>query len=116
MADKLIINGLAAQCHLGVTEVEQREAQTVWLDLELAIDAARAARRDEVHDALDYASVVQQVRSLVEGKSYRLMETMAEDVATLLVQDVKVPEVLVRVSKRALPGIEEAVVEIRRAL
>lgn len=114
--DILRIQRLEARCHLGVTEVEQREAQTVWLDLELAIDAARAARRDEAHDALDYAMVVQQVRSLVEGKSYRLMETMAEDVATLLVHDLKVPQVLVRVRKRALPGIEEAVVEIRRPI
>jgi dihydroneopterin aldolase len=112
--DKLTIHQLEAHCHLGVTELEQRQAQEVWIDLELAIDVPRAAHRDEVHEALDYAAVVTQVRGLVEGKSYRLMETLAEDVATLLVHDLKIPDVLVRVTKRALPGIESAAVEIRR--
>ncbi len=112
--DKLTIHKLEAQCHLGVTELEQRQVQAVWVDLELAIDAARPAHRDEVHEALDYAALVTQVRELVESKSYRLMETLAEDVATLLVHDLKIVEVLVRVTKRALPGIEAAAVEIRR--
>ena len=44
-------------CRLGVYEWERRSPQTVWLDVELAIDAARAAARDDVRKAVDYAAL-----------------------------------------------------------
>ena len=113
-ADTLIIRQLVAQCRLGVFEWEQAKPQTVWIDLELEIDAAKASAQDDVNDAVDYAKLISQVKTLVEHKSYRLMETMAEEVATLILTSFRVPQVLVRITKRALPGIESATVEITR--
>ena len=114
MADTLTICGLTAQCRLGVLESEQATPQEVQVDLELAIDAAKAAQRDEVNDAVDYARLVAVVKALVEGHAYRLMETMAEDIAALILREFPTPEVEVKVTKRALPGIESATVEITR--
>jgi dihydroneopterin aldolase len=113
--DRLLINGLTADCRLGVTDQEQATPQRVWIDLELAIDARRAAARDAVDDALDYARLVQVVSERVQRKPYRLLETMAEDVAAQILGQFATPEVLVRVHKRALPGIESAAVEIVRS-
>ena len=114
MADKLSIHGLAVECQVGVLEEERAKAQTIWMDLELAIDAAKAAARDDVREAIDYAALVASVKQLVEGKSYRLMETLAEDIAALILRQFPTPEVEVRVKKRALPGIDFAAVEIKR--
>lgn len=114
MPDRLIINELVATCRIGVLEEEQAKPQTVWIDLELAIDAAKAAAHDDVTDAVDYARVVASVKRLVEEKSYRLLETMAEEVAALILKEFSIPHVMVRVKKRALAGIDYAAVEITR--
>ena len=115
MRDKLLITGLEAQTCLGTTEIEQETPQTVWVDLELAIDARTAAARDYVTDAVDYARVVDEVRRLLEGRSWQLLETAAEHIATLVLR-MGVPRVRVKVTKRALKGVEGASVEIARRL
>ena len=114
MADKLVIHGLAVECKLGVLDEERASAQTIWIDLELKIDAAKAAERDDVASSVDYAALVASVKQRVEGTAYRLMETLAEDVAALILRQFPTPEVEVKVKKRALPGIESAGVEIIR--
>ena len=91
MADKLLICKLAARCRLGVFEWEQANPQDVWIDLELAIRAAKAARRDDVKEAVDYARLVTAVKQLVEQTPYRLMETMAEEIAALILKEFGTP-------------------------
>ena len=114
MADKLIINGLAAPCRIGVTEEERTNPQAVWLDLELEIDAAKAAMRDDVSAAADYAELVEDVTRFIESRPFHLLETIAEEVASRILKRFDTPEVVVRVTKRALPGIESATVEVVR--
>ena len=114
MAAKLSIQGLALECRLGVLEEERAKARTIWMNLELAIDASKVAERDDVREAIDYAALVASVKQLVEGKSYHLMETLAEDVAALILRRFQTPEVEVKVKKRALPGIDSAAVDITR--
>lgn len=114
MPDTLVISELAAQCRVGVSEEERATPQPIWVDLEVAIDAAAAARRDDVQDALDYAALVSTVKQCVESKPYHLLETIAEDVAAVVLQRFETKQVFVRVKKRALPGIGYAAVEITR--
>ena len=114
MPDRLIIRGLEAACRIGTTEQEQTTPQAIWIDIELAIDAAKAARRDDVIDAVDYASLTNTVKALAEATTYRLLETLAEEIAALILKQFLVPQVMVRITKRALPGIESAAVEIVR--
>lgn len=114
VADTLAIRELVAECRIGVFEWEQAKPQPIWIDLELSIDAAKAAARDAVADALDYGRLVTAVKQLVQHKSFHLLETMAEAIAALILQQFETPQVLVRVKKRALPGIESASVEVIR--
>lgn len=114
MADKLIIHELTAQCRIGVTEAERANPQTLWLDLELEIDAAKAAMRDDVTAAVDYAELVVEVARFVESRPFHLLETVAEEIASLILKQFDTPEVVVRVKKRALPGIDYAAVEVVR--
>ena len=114
MADRLLIHELKANCRVGVYAWEQKQPQPIWIDLELAIDAKRAAARDRVRDAVDYGALVTAVKGLVEGKSYHLVETMAEETAALILKAFSVPEVVVRIKKRALPGVDYAAVEVAR--
>ena len=112
--DKLIIHKLEAACRVGVTEEERAVAQPIWIDLELPIDAQRAAAHDELRDSLDYARVVEVARRAADDRAFRLLETLAEVVASTILREFEIAEVTVRVRKRALPGIEYAAVEITR--
>ena len=114
MSDRLLLHDIEAACRLGVYESEQATPQPIWIDLELPIDAAKAAASDDVSDALDYAAIVTAVREVAQARSYRLLETFAETVAMLIVERWKVAAVRVTVRKRALKGIGYAAVEIER--
>ena len=115
IADTLIIQDLAVDCRLGVHEWEQAAPQAIWIDLELAIDASRAAAHDDVREAVDYARLIAAVKARAQAQGYRLLETMAEGIAAEILQQFGVSQVRVRVKKRALPGIGYAAVEVVRA-
>ena len=112
--DKLIIKDLVAECRIGVLDAEQATPQPIWVDLELAVDAADAASTDDVARAVDYACVVTTVRDQMQRKPYRLLETLAEDVAGVTLRTFGVHEVRVTAKKRALPGLDFAGIEIVR--
>ena len=112
--DKLIIKDLVAECRVGVYEWEQAHPQSVWIDLELAIDAAKAAALDDVKATIDYGRLVSVITQHVQHKPFGLLETIAEDVASLILKEFAASQVLVRVKKRALPGVDYAAVEIIR--
>ena len=113
-SDRLIIEGIEAECRLGVYEWEQEKPQPIWIDLELSIDATRAAASDDVRDAVDYAALVAAVRDLAQAKPYRLLETLTEAIAGLVLEQFETKQVRVRVKKKALAGISGAAVEIER--
>ena len=112
--DRLILEGIVVECRLGVSEWEQEHPQTIRVDLELAIDAARAAAGDDVEATIDYAQLVTAVKELARRKPYRLLETLADEIASLVLQRFVTAKVFVRVKKRALPGINYAAVEVER--
>ena len=115
MADTLLVRQLSAHCRLGVTKAEQASLQTIWIDLELEIDAAKVAARDNVKDAVDYAALAAAVKEFAQEHPYHLLETLAEGIAALILHECGVPQVLVRVTKKALPEIDSAAVEIIRS-
>ena len=114
MADTLIIQDIAVACRIGVSEEERASPQTIWIDLEIEIDAAQAAARDDVRDAVDYARVVAAVTQAVGGAAYHLLETVAEEVAALVLKESGSSGVWVRVKKKALRNIGYAAVDIHR--
>ena len=114
MTDTLIIKGLAIPCRIGVTEEERAAPQTIWIDLELPIDARKAAAHDDVREAIDYARLVEVVTHRTQCQPYHLMETLAEELTTAILEAFHVPEVMIRVTKRALPSIDSATVQIVR--
>lgn len=102
--DIIYITGLRAQAIIGIHDWEREMRQPLVLDLELGSDIARAAASDQIVYALDYAEVSQRVLAFVEGSEYQLIETLAEELARLLLRDMAIPWVRLRVSK---PGAVE---------
>ena len=114
MHDRLIVKDLVVEAIVGVYDWEREHPQKVWIDLELGIDAAKAAAHDDVAAALDYGRLVTAVTQHLHRKKFRLVETVAEDVAALILKEFTTPEVTVRVKKRSLSNVEYAAVELTR--
>ncbi len=114
MVDKLIISDLAVPCRIGVTEAERATPQTIWVDLELAIDAAKAARYDRLTDAVDYARLARRIEERAQ-QPVQLLETIADAIADLVLFEFRSKRVTVKVKKRALPNIGYAAVEVTRS-
>ncbi len=87
MPDLIHIVDLQVSAVVGVSDEERREPQRLLFSLELRIkDIGPAAYTDNVKLTLDYAAVAERVRILTESRPRRLIETLAEDVATDLLK------------------------------
>jgi len=58
VTDAIVVRGLRLWAHVGVLDVERAEGQWFELDLELAVDLARAGRSDALSDTLDYSQLI----------------------------------------------------------
>lgn len=117
MRDRILIPGIPVKARVGCTEEERREPQSVVIDIEMRCDLARAAQSDSIADAIDYVLVRNEVAGVVSSRPYALIETIAERVASRLLEAFPVEETLVRVRKpSALEsfGVPWAGVEIVR--
>ncbi len=112
--DRILIKALECSAHVGVPDWERKKRQKLLLDLELAVDLRKAGRSDRVADTIDYAAVSREVKALVEGKPYLLVEAIAESAAGMVLRRFKVKEVTLRVRKFSVPGTRSVGVSITR--
>jgi len=97
--DRIFLRGLSIECIIGFIEWERRVKQTVVLDIEMPVDCRAAARTDEVADTLDYKRVAKRVIAFVTASQYKLVETLAERVAELILEEFGVAWVRLTLNK-----------------
>lgn len=113
--DIVYISDLKVDTVIGIFDWERRIRQTVSLDLEMATDIRRAAGSDHIDDALDYKTIGKRVISFIEASEFQLVETLAERVADLVLNEFGVPWLKLRLSKPgALRGSRDVGVIIER--
>jgi 7,8-dihydroneopterin aldolase/epimerase/oxygenase len=118
MSDRIVLSGMAFQARHGVAAWEKVEAQRFEVDVELILDVQPAGLDDDLARTVDYGSVYQITRQVVESTTFNLIEALAEAIAhEVLAGHALVGEVVVRVRKpevRLGGPLEHAGVEIRR--
>jgi 7,8-dihydroneopterin aldolase/epimerase/oxygenase len=113
--DRIFLRGLAIECIIGFIEWERRIKQTVVIDLEMPVDCRRAALTDEVADTLDYKQVAKRVIAFVSDSQFKLVETLAERIAMLILREFGVSWVRVGLNKPgAIRGSKDVGVLIER--
>ncbi len=99
MVDIVFIRELRADAVIGVYAWERDIRQTLVLDLEMAWDNRPAARGDAIDLALDYAAVSERIIEWIEASECELLETLAEQIAELVLSQFAVPWLRLRVCK-----------------
>ncbi len=113
--DRIFLRELKVEAVIGIWEWEQQIRQTVSIDLEVATDARAAAAADSVESTLNYRDVAKQVQAHVADSRFRLVESLAESVARLIVEKFDVSWIRVCVAKPgAIRGAREVGIVIER--
>ena len=112
---RISIEGLEIRCVVGAWDWERRITQRLVVDLELYTDIGAAAASDALDDAVNYAAVAERVTAFVVEAEARLLERLAEGIATLVLDGFDVAGVRVRVAKPgAVPAARTVAVSVAR--
>lgn len=113
--DKVFVKGLKTAAYIGVYEWEHKQPQPLLFDLTMLWDQRAAAATDAIEQALDYDRLSKAVVQLVEARPRQLIETVAQEVAELILHEFLVSEVTVTVYKpQAVAAAQTVGVEITR--
>lgn len=113
--DHIVLTGLKIPCIIGIFDWERKRKQDVLIDMEFPCDARKAARKDDIADAVDYKKVAKTTISFVEKSGFQLVETLAEELAALLIRTCGLTEIELSVSKpAAIRGSQNVGIRIHR--
>ena len=113
--DSILVRDLRVDVLIGIHKRERHVAQTVSIDLDIGIPGTAVFKSDKVADTVDYEQVALKIKALAGTGHFRLVETFAERIAKLLIEDFKAPWVKVSAAKIGiLPNAKFVGVSIER--
>lgn len=115
--DKIIMKGMKFYGRHGVLPQERELGQRFEVDLELYLELGPAGRTDDLNSTVSYADVYNAVEKMVTGPSFKLIEAVAEQIASDILKTFPVRGVKVRVQKPGAPvpgSFDYMAVEIER--
>lgn len=111
----VFIRDLRLDAHIGAYRHEEGRAQPIRINIDLTVSEDAAPIGDRLEAVVDYAQVARGVREIVDQGHVKLVETLAEAIASFALADPRVRAVRVRIEKlKALRNAESVGVEIER--
>ncbi|MCB1947779.1 dihydroneopterin aldolase [Nitrosomonas sp.] len=115
--DIIFLRNFRAKTRIGIYPWERKVAQTIQLDLEIALPNKRAVKTDCIEDAVDYAQIAHSIHKILAKHHFFLLEALAEHIAQTIIKKFKSPWVKVSISKLGIiRGIEKIGVSIERGV
>ncbi len=113
--DKVYVKDLKINALIGIYEWERRIRQPIRIDLEMGWDNRIPAKSDSIEHTLNYKSAAKLVSAYVEKSDFQLVETLAENLAALLIKEFNLPWIKITLGKPgAVTGSTEVGVIIER--
>lgn len=113
--DSILIRDLRVEVLIGIYRREKYVPQTVSVDLDIGIPGETVFASDRVADTIDYAQVASRIKALGASGHFRLVETFADRIARILIDEFKAPWVKVSAAKIGiLPNAKFVGVAIER--
>ena len=101
--DQITISDLEVFYHVGVTDEERAKPQRLLVTVEMTHDFSQAIASDNLAETVDYAAVSQRLLGFGDGCHWQLIETLAADIATMVLEEFKPRTVTVEVKKFVIP-------------
>jgi dihydroneopterin aldolase len=112
--DTIRITDLEVYYHVGVPDTERAQPQRLLLSLDLSHPFTAAAAKDDVGQTIDYFAVTQFLLQFGANRSWKLIETLATDLAAEILKRFKPASVTVEVKKFIIPQARHVAVQVTR--
>lgn len=112
--DKIKIVDLEVAYPVGVTEEERARPQRLLITVEMEHDFKNAVSADNLADTIDYNAVCQRLLRFGDGCHWQLIETVAADIATMVMDEFRAKAVAVEVKKFVIPEAAHVSVLLHR--
>lgn len=97
--DKVYIHGLKVDTIIGIFDWERTQQQTVVIDVEMACNIGASAATEDIDLTVSYKDVADRLTDFVAKSEFLLIETMAEAVAQLILDEFPVPWLSLKLGK-----------------
>jgi dihydroneopterin aldolase len=98
--DKIILTRMQFFGNHGVFPEENTLGQRFYIDVELMLPLDKAGKTDDLTETVHYGEAFFLIKEIVEGRTYKLIEALAENIASELLHTyTSINEVTVRVIK-----------------
>jgi dihydroneopterin aldolase len=97
--DAIILRDLRVETLIGIHKRERHVTQTVSIDLDIGLPGTSVFKSDKVADTIDYEQVALKIKALAASGHFRLVETLAERIARLLLEEFGAPWAKISVAK-----------------
>jgi dihydroneopterin aldolase len=114
MNDQILISQLELSPRIGITGLEREKPQRLTVSLVLHPKQGFENLDDRIENTVDYAEVCLRVTALASHSPRNLVETLAEQIAQMLLADFPLNSVEIELRKYILPETEYVAVKIRR--
>ena len=113
--DIVYISDLRIETIIGIYDWEREIRQVISIDLKMATDNRKAAATESIEDALSYKAVAKRLIQFVEESEFQLVETLAERIAEIILEEFAVDWLRLKLGKPgAVTGSKEVGVIIER--
>ncbi len=113
--DIIFLHDLRVDTVIGIWDWERKIRQTVAIDIDMSADIRKAAASDSVEDTLNYKLVAKRIQQFVSDSSFQLVETLAEKIAAIILDEFDVAWVRVKLNKPgAIRGARDVGILIER--
>ncbi len=114
--DKIFINKLQIYGILGIHLHEQQIPQLIQISLCATTDIKNAAINDDIHQTVDYSTLVKQIIKFVDASRYKTIEALIEALSVEILSDKRITSLWLRIEKpNAVSNTESVGVEISRS-
>lgn len=113
--DRLLIKELVVQASIGIHPHEKAAPQRVRIGVELEVGGNPRAIGDNIANVVSYEDIIGRIKALIAAGHIHLVETLAERIADVCLEDLRTRKVRVSVEKLDVEPDAEAVgIEIER--
>jgi len=114
LKDKIFIKNFRIPCKIGILEEERGKEQEVIVDVEIFRELREAGITDDIKKTVSYSEIRQKIYDTVSCGESKLLETVAQKIASLLLEDIETWKVTVRVRKKKYDHDPQIGIEITR--
>lgn len=113
--DTIEIRRLRVTTLIGVPDAERAVSQTLLISVRMTPSQSFDGLADEISRTVDYHAVSLEIEALAAARPRHLIETLALDIADLLLENHPLAHVAISIEKHILPNTECVAVHIERS-